>query len=367
MTHTVEKLASLVNGTVRGDRSRLIEDATAIESAGPSAITFVLDENHLSRFVNCKAGAVVIDAKIENRIVETTACSVIVVSDSQSAFQTILPLFRKIRGRPGRGISPHAMISPTAQIGKNCFVAPGVSIGEEVLIGSNCDLYPGVVIGDGCQIGDNTILHANSVLYHDVVVGNNVIIHSGAVIGADGFGYRFTAGKFEKIPQLGTVHIHDDVEIGACSTVDRGAVGPTIVGKGSKVDNLVMIAHNCEIGRHNVFASQVGLAGSTTTGDYVRMGGQVGVRDHVHVGTGSTVGAKAGVHKDVPAGETWLGAPATPEAEQKRILIAMKRVPGMRDDLRTVEQQIEILTNEVNRLKEILATKDSSGPLKAAG
>jgi UDP-3-O-[3-hydroxymyristoyl] glucosamine N-acyltransferase len=187
------------------------------------------------------------------------------------------------------------------------------------------------------------------------------------VIGADGFGYRFSGGKFEKIPQLGTVHIHDDAEIGACTTVDRGAVGPTIIGKGSKIDNLVMIAHNCEVGQHNVFASQVGLAGSTTTGNYVRLGGQVGIRDHVRLETGCTVGAKAGVHKDIPAGETWLGIPATPEAEQKRMLISMKRIPNMRDDVRNLEKQIAALTSELDRLKETLTNKDVSGPLKAAG
>src|SRR6185312_7792403 len=141
------------------------------------------------------------------------------------------------------GISNHAHISPTAQIGANCFIAPGVCIGDDAIVGANCDLHPGVVIGAGSQIGENTILYPNVVLYHDVVIGKNVILHSGAVIGADGFGYRFVAGKFEKIPQLGTTHIQDDVEIGACTTVDRGAIGPTVIGNGTKLDNLVMIGH----------------------------------------------------------------------------------------------------------------------------
>ena len=367
MSQTVETLAEVVNGTVRGDRLRAIDDAAAIESASPSAITFVLDESHVSRLTDCRAGAVVVDEKIAKLISESTERSLIVVTDTQVAFQKLLPLFRNVRGRPERGISPHAHISLTAQLGSNCFVGPGVCISDEVVIGSNCDLYPGVVIGAGCQIGENTILHANAVVYHDVVLGNNVIIHSGAVIGADGFGYRFQDGKFEKIPQLGTVHIHDDVEIGACTTVDRGAVGPTVVGTGTKLDNLVMVAHNCEIGQHNVFASQVGIAGSSTTGDYVRLGGQVGVRDHVHLGSGCAVGAKAGVHKDIPAGETWLGIPATHESEQKRLLVSMKRIPDMRDDLRTLEKQIASMSAELDHLKELLSKSETSIPRRAAG
>ena len=367
MSESVGTLAALVNGTIRGDSSRRIDDAAAIETASPSAVTFVQNGSQISRLKDCQAGAVIVDAKIADTIGETNEFSLIVVADAQAAFQKILPLFRKIRPRPARGISPQASIHPSARIGADCHIAPGVCIGEDVVIGSDCDLLPGVVIGDGCQVGSNTILNANVVLYHDVVVGSRVIIHAGAVIGADGFGYRFAAGKFEKIPQLGTVHIHDDVEIGACTTVDRGAIGPTIVGQGTKLDNLVMIGHNCELGKHNVFASQVGMAGSCRTGDYVRLGGQVGIRDHVQLNTGCTVGAKAGVVKDVPAGETWLGAPATHEMEQKRLVVAMRRVPDMRDQLKEMETQMSAMAAELATLKQALGTSDPVVTHRAAG
>ena len=368
MVQTVETLASFVNGTVRGDRLRKIDDAAAIEAANASAITFVQDENHARRLKDCRAGAILVDRKIAESFGDSPDCSLIVVADTHAAFQKVLPLFRKVRNRPDRGISPHAYVSSTAHLGPDCFVAAGVSIGDDAVIGSNCDLHPGVVIGAGCQVGDNTILHANSVLYHDVVVGNNVIIHSGAVIGADGFGYRFAGGKFEKILQLGTVHIHDDVEIGACTTVDRGAIGPTVIGAGTKIDNLVMIAHNCEIGQHNVFASQVGIAGSSCTGDYVRLGGQVGVRDHVRLNTGCTVGAKAGVLKDVPAGETWLGAPASHEMDQKRLLVSMKRIPDMRDQLFSLEKQLASMAADIEKLKGTVSTvsKEEAAPARRA-
>jgi UDP-3-O-[3-hydroxymyristoyl] glucosamine N-acyltransferase len=349
--HTVGSLASLVQGEVRGLADREIRNAAAIESAGPDAVTFVLDESHVSRLEACRAGAIILNSKIAAGIKISDETSLIVVTDPHSAFLQILPQFRKVRGRPTRGISPGAHVSPTAVIGPDCYVGPGAVIGEEVEIGSGCDIHAGAVLGPGCKLASDVIVYSNAVLYQDVTLGNRVIIHSGAVIGADGFGYRFTDGRFVKIPQLGTVEIHDDAEIGACTTIDRGAIGPTIVGAGTKLDNLIMIAHNCELGKHNVFASQVGMAGSCSTGDYVRLGGQVGIKDHVRLNSGCMVGAKGGVHKDIPEGEIWIGYPATPEAEQKRLVFSLKRVPEMRDTVRTLVKQVAALTKQLEQLQ----------------
>lgn len=350
MSHTVATLAERLQGMVRGDATRPISDANSIEQAGPDAVTFVVDESHVSRLKDCRAGAVILNAKVAATLPDPSTNSYIIVADPQAAFTQILPLFRRVRGRPERGISPQAVIHPTATLGENCFVGPGACIGEDAQIGSDCDIHPGVVIGAGCKLGDNVVLYPNVVLYHDVTVGHRSIIHANAVIGADGFGYRFTNGQFEKIPQLGTVDIHVDVEIGACTTIDRGAIGATVIGAGTKLDNLIMIGHNCEIGRHNVFASQVGLAGSCSTGDYVRMGGQVGVKDHVRMNTGCMIGAKSGIHKDIPANETWVGYPASPEAEQKRLVFSLKRVPEMRDQLKSLEKQVAALTAQLATL-----------------
>ena len=362
MSHTIESLAKLVGGEVRGDGGRVIVDANAIEMAGPHAVTFVVDQSHVSRLKECQAGAVILTAKVAASLSDSPSCSLIVVPDPQVAFVQILPLFRKVRPRPERGVSPRANIAPSAKLGRDCFVGAGVCIGEEVEIGDGCDLHPGVVIGAGCKLGDNVVLHPNVVLYHDVSVGHRTIIHSNAVIGADGFGYRFANDQFEKIPQLGTVEIHVDVEIGACTTIDRAAIGATVIGAGTKLDNLVMIGHNCELGRHNVFASQVGLAGSCSTGDYVRVGGQAGVKDHVRMNTGCTIGAKAGIHKDVPAGEVWIGYLATPEAEQKRLLFSLKRVPEMRDQLKGLEKQVAALTAQLAEMQTL-----ASDELRRAG
>jgi UDP-3-O-[3-hydroxymyristoyl] glucosamine N-acyltransferase len=172
------------------------------------------------------------------------------------------------------------------------------------------------------------------------VLGSRVIVHANAVIGADGFGYRFQNGRHVKVPQLGGVEIGDDVEVGACTTIDRGTFQATRIGEGTKIDNLVQVAHNCRVGRHNILISQIGIAGSCSTGDYVTIAGQAGLADHVHIGDRVMIGARAGVTKDIPAGERWLGAPATPEREQKRILMTLEKLPEMRRDLQQIKRRL---------------------------
>jgi len=200
-------------------------------------------------------------------------------------------------------------------------------------------------------LGDDCLIYPNVVLYAGVQIRSRVIIHANAVIGADGFGYRFREGRYQKIPHLGWVSIEDDVEIGAATTIDRGMIGATVIGEGTKLDNLVMIGHNCELGKHNAFASQVGLAGSVTTGDYVRCAGQVGIADHVHLGTAAVFGAKAGIHKDMEAGKTYLGAPATEEQDQMRILMSLRKVPELRAHFRQLEKQVADLQQQLIRLQ----------------
>lgn len=366
MSQTVSGLAALVGGEVRGDASKPITGAAALESAGLTDLSFVQDDKNFSRLKQCTAGVVLITPVAAETLSDPIPFSLILVPEPQTAFQALLPLFRRVQSRPPRGISPTATISPTAQISLDCYVGPGVFVGEEAVIGPDCDIYPGVYIGPNCRIGTGVTLYPNAVLYHDVTVGDRSIIHAGAVLGADGFGYKFEAGRFLKIPQLGSVILHEDVEIGACTTIDRGAIGPTVIGAGTKIDNLVMIAHNCELGRHNVFASQVGLAGSCTTGDYVRLGGQVGIKDHVTLNSGCSVGAKGGVHKDVPAGETWIGYPATQEHEQKRLVFSLKRVPEMRQQVKDLERQVAQLTEALARIQSTLSPTEQP-PLRAAG
>ena len=346
---SIETLAQLVQGELRGDHNLTVTGAAPLDKAGPQDITFALDDKHLAAVARSRAGACII-ARQQGAKCDAPEKTLILVDDPLDAFLAVLRTFRPQRNRRPAGISPAAFVSESARIGPGCTIGPGVFVDDGTVIGANCELYPGVVIGRDCRIGDGCILYPNVVLYDDVVLGDRVTIHASAVLGADGFGYRFKNGQFEKIPQLGSVHVHDDCEIGACATIDRGMIGATIIGTGTKLDNLVMIGHNCELGRHNAFASQVGLAGSVTTGDYVRCAGQVGVKDHLHLGTGSVLGAKSGVHKDVPDGETHVGYPAGLEKDQLRIVMSLNKVPEMRKQMRQLEARIEDLAQQLQEL-----------------
>lgn len=363
MSTTIEWIAQELNCPARGNQRLEIHGAESVLKAGPHDITFVGDELNLKRLKSSSAGAVIIEKRLEESFqksfTEAPFASLTVV-DAQAAFIKIIQKLRPARELPEIGISPEADISPDVTIGENCHIYPRVTIRPGVKIGSNCRIHPGVYIGDECEIGDDVTIHANTVLYPDVKIANRVLIHATAVLGCDGFGYRFEKGRYVKIPHLGSVRIEDDVEIGAGTTIDRGMIGPTVIGEGSKIDNQVMIAHNCEIGKHNAFASQVGFAGSITTGDYVRCAGQVGIADHVHIGDQATLGARAGVHRDIPAGEVHIGTPAAPEKEQRKIVMAMRKVPDMRKQLRELEQHIKTLTQQFDELKNSSEADDKS-------
>ncbi|MBM83651.1 MAG: UDP-3-O-(3-hydroxymyristoyl)glucosamine N-acyltransferase [Planctomycetaceae bacterium] len=350
MSTTAEMLAHQFDGTLLGNRHVIIHGAESLDRAGPHDIAFVAEQSRARELQGSAAGAVFVgkDISIGSDGVENAGPALIVVDDAQAAFVEILQEFRPQPKPKQLGISPDAVVAESAVIGEGTSVYPGATIDDKTIIGENCVIYPGVYIGPGCIIGDEVTLHANSVIYHGVTMGDRVIIHAGAVIGADGFGYRFEQGRYIKIPQLGGVRIENDVEIGAGAAIDRGMIGPTQIGEGSKIDNLVQIAHNCEIGKHNAFAAQVGFAGSASTGNYVRCGGQVGVADHVHMGDGSTVAAQSGVHKDVADGHTMFGSPARPELDQVKVLMTMTKLPEMRQQLRELQKQVRELTKQLD-------------------
>lgn len=354
MVASLEQLAQRVGGEVVGNGKLEIRGVASLAKAGPHEISFAADEQHLRALKSSHAGACIIARTVlESPQLADARPVLVLVDDPLDAFITVLKDFRPQPERPALGTSKSATIDPSAQIGPDCNVYPGVYVSAGARIGARCDLHPGVYVGRNCRIDDDCVLYPHVVLYADVILHQRVIIHAGAVLGADGFGYRFRQGKFEKIPQLGWVEVHEDCEIGACATIDRGMIGPTVIGAGTKLDNMVMIAHNCELGRHNAFASQVGMAGSATTGDYVRCGGQAGVADHVHLGQGCTLGAKAGAHKDVPAGETHVGLPARPDHEQLRIVMSAAKVPDMRKQIRQLEARLDALTQQLERFTNV--------------
>jgi UDP-3-O-[3-hydroxymyristoyl] glucosamine N-acyltransferase len=332
---TIRQLAALVEGHVVGDSELVITAAQPLADADAGHITFLEHDKYAPQLHASRASAAVVPASWS-----ANGMTIIQVADPLAAFVTIVRHLHGEAERPVHGIDPRAHVHAAARIGEQASILPFASVGEGSVIGARCWLHTGAVVGRECKLGDDVVLYPNVVLYDGTILGNRVIIHANAVIGADGFGYRLHDGRHVKVPQLGHVEIGDDVEIGACTTIDRGTFQATRIGDGTKIDNLVQIAHNCRIGRHNLLVSQMGIAGSSSTGDYVVIAGQVGIRDHVHIGDGALIGAKAGVTKDVPPGERMLGAPATPEKEQKRILMTLERLPDMRRDLRHVKQHL---------------------------
>jgi UDP-3-O-[3-hydroxymyristoyl] glucosamine N-acyltransferase len=341
---TTSELAGLVQGELHGRPDVPIDDVSALKEADSWHVAFVENAAALRQLAGSKAGALLLPADLmepARRLVAQTP--LIVVRDAMGAFITAMLYFRPVMPSPRVGISPDAHISPTACLHDQTQVFPGATIGDDVQCKAGCVIYPGAYIGAGCRLGENVTIYPNAVLYDGVTIGDRVIIHAAAVIGSDGFGYRFQQGRFQKIPHTGTVIIEDDVEVGAGTTIDRGMVGATVIGAGTKLDNQVMIAHNCRIGKHNAFASQVGIAGSTTSGDYVRCGGQAGISDHSHLGTGCSIGAKAGLFGTVPDGAEYQGCPAGPAKEQYRIVMTMQKLPEMRKQLRALEDELRQL------------------------
>jgi UDP-3-O-[3-hydroxymyristoyl] glucosamine N-acyltransferase len=274
------------------------------------------------------------------------------VTDVHAAFTQILLHFRPHRRQPVVGISSHAFVSRSARWGKGVSIHAGATVGDDCLIGEGTTIHAGAHLLAGCTIGRGVTIGPGAVLYEDTLVGDRSIIHANVVLGANGFGYSQHEGRHVPAAQLGHVEIGCDVEIGAGATIDRGTYGATTIGDGTKIDNLVQIAHNCRIGRHNLICSQVGIAGSTTTGDYVVMGGQAGIRDHVHIGTGAMLSAMAGITNDVPEKAVMMGIPATPEREQKLKQAALAKLPEMRKEFKELRATVAELQKLLPRAND---------------
>lgn len=341
MTFSLAQIAKFVGGELTGNGDLQIHGAQILRDAGPHDITLANDPKLAEMLADCAALAVVVPPEFRP---DGIAC--ITVTDPTAAFGQIVAKFRPPKHATFNGISPAAHVSPTATIADNVTIHPTATVGDEVTIGSGTTIHCGVSIMAGTEIGAAVTIYPNAVLYENTRVGDRTIIHAGAVLGAFGFGYDTQDGVHRLSPQLGYVSIGNDVEIGAATTIDRGTFGPTTIGDGTKLDNLVMIGHNCRIGRHNLICSQVGIAGSCTTGDFVVMAGQVGVRDHIEIGDQSMIGAKSGVGTDLPGSDRYFGVPAIPAREQIQILFSLRKLPEMKRHLRTLRRQIDTLLAE---------------------
>ena len=335
MSLRLGEIARLVEGKLTGNADLVIEGAATLPVARPGDITLADHPKLAPQLARCEASAVIVPASLQ-----PADRPFITVSDVHGAFARIVAHFRPPRQTRYGGISPQAFVSPSAKVAKGAEVHPHASVGADVEIGSGSIVHSGVRVLDGCKIGANCVLFPNAVLYENTILGQNVIIHAGAVIGAYGFGYTTVDGRHQLCSQLGYVEIGDHVEIGAGTTIDRGTYGPTLIGAGTKIDNLVQIGHNCRIGRHNLICSQVGIAGSCTTGEYVVMAGQVGLADHLHIGDGAMIGAKAGVMTDAIPGKRYLGAPAVEERQFFRSISLIQQLPELRRQLHEAQRAL---------------------------
>ncbi len=344
MSFTLADLAARVGGTLVGDGSTPITGAATLETAGPADATLVDTPERLHLLAKSKAAAAIVPAgsgPLDRPTIE--------VPDVHAAFAAAVTHFRPPRARVRAGVSPKADVHPSARLAADAEVGAFATIGPDVEVGAGATIHPGAHVMAGSRIGANAEIFPGAVLYENTVVGERAIVHAGAVLGAHGFGYRPTAEGYRLSAQLGWVELGPDVEVGANTTVDRGTYGPTVIGSGSKLDNLVMIAHNVRVGRHAMICSQVGVAGSTSTGDWVVMAGQVGVRDHVHIGDRAVLGARSGVSSDIEAGKTVLGEPAIDLRDRKLQLATMSKLPEMRKDLKTLAARVEALEHRGGR------------------
>lgn len=318
-----------------------ITGAAPLQDAESGHITLIDSDKHLSRLQSSKAAACVTPQSFPD--VEIPQ---IVVKNPHEAFSQICKIFRPaIVVTAKTGVDPRACVCDSARIASSAVIEALAAVGENCEIGEKTHIHRGVTIMDGCRIGSHCQLFPGVVLYPGTILEDRVILHANCVLGAHGFGYKTEHGRHVSTSQLGWVHIESDVEIGANTTVDRGTYGATKIGQGTKIDNLVQIAHNCKIGKHNLVCSQVGIAGSCTTGDYVVLAGQVGMRDHIHIGNKSIILAQSGVAEDVEENQILLGSPAIPRKEQAMVIASMLKLPELRKTLKQMERKLESMDN----------------------
>ena len=331
---TLQEIADHVGGTIIGDKSVTIESASTLDSAGAGQITFLSNPKYAPRVKETQAAAVLVAEGLE------TSAAQIIAEDPYYAFMQAVVLLHGHREHPDIGISSLATIADTAKIGQNCNIHPHAIIHDNAVIGENCQIYSGVFIGPNVTIGSDCILYPNAVIYDGCQVGDRVIVQSNASVGQDGFGFATHQGEHHKIPQIGIVVLEDDVEIGSGSTIERGTLNNTVIGKGSKIGDVVAIGHGTQVGPHCLLVPQVGVAGSAELGHHCVLGGQVGVVGHIKIGNMVKIGAQAGVIGNVPDGATIVGSPAIDANKAKRAYALIETLPDMRKKLKKLDKEI---------------------------
>lgn len=345
MTFSAAQIALLINGTIEGDPSASVNSFGKIEEAGEGQLSFLANPKYEDYIYTTKASVIIINEGFQLK--QPVQATLIRVTDAYTAFATLLSKYQEIMQQQLSGVQEPSYIAKTAVYGQQVFIGAFAYLGEKVKIGNNTKVYPNAFIGDNVSVGDNCIIHPGVKIYHDCVIGNNVIIHAGTVIGSDGFGFAPQAdGSFKKVPQIGNVVIQDNVEIGANATIDRATIGSTLIKSGAKLDNLIQIAHNVEIGNSTVIAAQAGVSGSTKIGNGVMIGGQAGIVGHIQLGDGAKVNAQSGVSKSIDPGKAVTGSPAYDYTAALRSQAVTRKLPELEKRVKELEALIRQLLAE---------------------
>ena len=345
MEFTAKQIAAFIGGEIVGDENAAVYTFAKIEEGVPGALSFLSNPKYTDYIYTTQSSIVLVNRDFEpEREIKAT---LIKVDNAYESLAKLMTLYEQ--SHPKRtGIDPLAYVAPTAKIGENVYLAPFACVGDHAEVGDNTELHPHATVGRNAKVGKNCILYTNSNVYHDCIVGDNCILHSGSVIGADGFGFAPTPNGYDKIPQIGIAILEDDVEIGANTCVDRATMGATIIRKGVKLDNLIQVAHNVEIGSNTVIASQTGIAGSTKVGEWCMFGGQVGIAGHIKIGDKVNLGAQSGVPGSIKSGQSLIG---TPPIEMKNFFkssAVFKKLPEMYfiKSCRNSENTVKYLRND---------------------
>lgn len=346
MEFSAKQIAEYIQGVIVGDENTTVHTFSKIEEGIPGALTFLANPKYTHYIYETKASIVLVNKDFipEGEITAT----LIKVDNAYESLAKLMTLYEMSKPKK-TGIDPLASVAANARIGENVYIGPLACIEEGAVIGDNAYIHPHVTVGCNAKVGNGTILYPHVTVYHDCRIGNQCIIHAGAVIGADGFGFAPSAEGYEKIPQIGITIIEDQVEIGANTCVDRATMGATIVHKGTKLDNLIQIAHNVEVGSHTVMASQVGIAGSAKIGEWCMFGGQVGVAGHIQIGDHVNVGAQSGIPGNTKSGSSLMGYPAIEPKQFARSSAVFKKLPEMYSELGRLQKELEELKKQLNK------------------
>jgi UDP-3-O-[3-hydroxymyristoyl] glucosamine N-acyltransferase len=346
MQFNAAQIGLLINGTVEGDANALVLSFGKIEEAKQGQISFLANPKYEDYLYTTEASVVIINKSLQLKA--PVKPTLIRVSDAYSAFAVLMTKYQEMAANQLTGIQNPSFIASNATIGQSVYIGAFAFVGEQVCIGNNSKIYPGVYLGERVSIGENTTIYPGVKIYKDCVIGNNVIIHAGVIIGSDGFGFAPQAdGSFTKVPQLGNVVVEDYVEIGANSTIDRATMGSTLICKGVKIDNLVQVAHNVEIGNNTVIAAQSGISGSSKVGKYVMMGGQTGVAGHLSIADGTKIGGRSGITKTIKEpNKSVYGYPAFDYTSSLRVQAATRNLPETEKRIQSLEKMVAELLSE---------------------